>query len=438
MAYPVDRIRAEFPALRPRKDGSAPVYLDSACMSLVPDAVLGAMEEYYRDYPGCAGRSLHRFAEEVSHRYERARERLSEFVGLGDPRGIVFLRNATEALNLVGQGLPWKRGERVVITDQEHNSNLVLWQRLAEERGIRIDVLHLPEGDGFDREALEVLLKPETKLVSLFQTSNLDGRSLPIREIAEQVHLRGAQLLVDGCQAAPHVPVDLRKLGVDYYAVSAHKMMGPTGTGFLAAPFDRLLGLRPLLSGGETVEWSTLSGHALRPPPHRFEAGLQNYAGVLGTGAAVEYLTKLGLEEIIAHDRALNARVTRELEGEPRVKRLGPDDPARRPTIYAFAIDGVNASDAALFLDAGHQVMVRSGRHCVHSWYEARGLEGNCRASFYAYNSTSDADALIRGVRELLERVPATQTNAPSSSQSPARGRSSKPKRAARVSTRKR
>lgn len=384
-----------------------PVYLDSACMSLVPRPVLAAMEQYYTEFPGCAGRSLHRFAEEVSQRYERTRERCSEFLGLGDPRGIVFLRNATEALNLVGQGLPWKRGEHVLVSDQEHNSNLVLWQRLVRERGIRLDILALPE-EGFDGEALEAALQPRTRLVSLFHTSNLDGRSLPVAEIAERVHRRGAQLLIDGCQAAPHLPVDLRQLGVDYYAVSAHKMMGPTGVGFLAAPTERLAELRPLLTGGETVEWSTLTDHQLRPPPHRFEAGLQNYAGVLGTGAAVEYLQRLGREAVTDHDRALNERVSHALADEPRVRLLGPLEPALRPSIYAFALDGVDPADAALFLDAGHHVMVRSGRHCVHSWYEARGLSGNLRASFYAYNSVADVDALVGGIFELLERLPAT------------------------------
>ncbi|MCI4338172.1 MAG: aminotransferase class V-fold PLP-dependent enzyme [Thermoplasmata archaeon] len=417
-------VRRDFPALRERSEGTVPVYLDSACMSLVPQAVLGAMEEYYRDFPGCAGRSLHRFAEEVSHRYERSRELCSEFLSLGDPRGIVFLRNATEALNLVGQGLPWKRGDRVLISDQEHNSNLVLWQRLAAERGIRIDVLALPES-GFDLEQLRGQLHRSTRLVSLFHTSNLDGRSLPIREIAEVVHDHGAQLLVDGCQAAPHLPVDLRELRVDYYAVSAHKMMGPTGVGFLAAPFEQLSGLRPLLTGGETVEWSTLTQHALRPPPHRFEAGLQNYAGVLGTGAAIEYLGRIGRDQITAHDRALNARVSRGLADQPRVHVLGPSAPADRPSVYAFALDGVDPADAALFLDAGHHVMVRSGRHCVHSWYEARGLEGNVRASFYAYNTEADADALVNGVTELLERVPesAPKATARRTMAAPARAR---------------
>src|SRR5208283_918968 len=235
---------------------------------------------------------LHRFAEQVGRRYEGARERLAKFLGRADPRGTVFLRNATEAINLVGQGLPWKKGDRVVVSDREHNSNLVVWQRLAEERGIRIEVLPLPDTEAFDAETLEAHLGPDVRLVSLFHTSNLDGRTLPVQEITERAHDRGALVLFDGCQAAPHRKVDLDRLGVDFYAVSAHKMLGPTGTGVLAAATEPLGRLRPLLIGGETVEWSTLESHALRPPPHRFEAGLQNYAGVIGAHAGLDYLTR--------------------------------------------------------------------------------------------------------------------------------------------------
>ena len=403
----VDRIRSDFPALDTGPDRSPPVYLDSACMSLVPRQVLRSMEEYYREFPGCAGRSLHRFAEEVGRRYEAARAAFARFLGLSDPRGIVFLRNATEAINLVGQGLPWRRGDRVLITHQEHNSNLVVWQRLVREQGIHPDAMALSDDGRFDVEALERHLAHRPRLVSLFHTSNLDGRSLPVREIAERAHDRGSLVLFDGCQAAPHTSVDLDRIGADFYAVSAHKMLGPTGTGVLGATDEALERLRPLVVGGETVEWSTVSSHQLRPPPYRFEAGLQNYAGVIGAHAALEYLGAVGLEEIERQQLRVNREVTSALEEERRVHVLGPGDPARRPSIFAFTLDGIDPHDAALFLDEGHGVMVRSGMHCVHSYYEKRGLAGNVRASFYVYNGSADAAALVAGVRELLARVPA-------------------------------
>jgi cysteine desulfurase / selenocysteine lyase len=408
----LDDRRAEFPALRERTNGPSPVYLDSACMSLVPQTVLDAMEEYYRDFPGCGGRSLHRFAEEVGRRYEAARASFARRLGRSDPMSIVFLRNSTEAINLVAQGLDWKRGERVLISDREHNSNLVVWQRLASERGIRIEILPLSDSGEFDGAVLEERLARGVRLVSLFQTSNLDGQSLPIREITERAHDRGTLVLFDGCQAAPHEPLELDRLGVDFYAVSGHKMLGPTGTGVLAGAPYRLASLRPLLLGGETVEWSTLTDHELRPPPYRFEAGLQNYAGVIGAGAALEYLARLDPAEMRAKEVALNRRFTSAWSGEPRVHVLGPEDPEHRPSIAAFTLDGIDPHDAALFLDEGHGVMVRSGRHCVHSWYAERGIPGNVRASFYLYNRAADVDSLVAGVRELLEKIPFSGTSA--------------------------
>ncbi len=427
-----DPLRAEFPALDPRAGRLPPVYLDSACMSLVPRSVLAAMEEYYREFPGCAGRSLHRFAQEVGHRYEASREEFARFLGRRDPSGIVFLRNATEAINQVGQGLDWKRGERVLISDREHNSNLIVWQRLAAERGIRLEVLSLCDDGSFDPEELERALGRGIRLVSLFHTSNLDGRSLPIREVTERSHDRGARVLFDGCQAAPHEAVDLDRLGVDYYAVSAHKMLGPTGFGVLAGTPESLGSLRPLLTGGEAVEWSTLTGHELKPPPHRFEAGLQNYAGAIGAKAGIDFLRRVGFDEVKRRQLVANGRVSSELRGEPRVHVLGPEDPALRSSIFAFTLDGVDPNDAALFLDEGYGVMVRSGMHCVHSYYASRGIPGNVRASFYLYNDRSDADALVRGIRELLDRVPARAVSGTSAAtrESPSRPASAPPRAA--------
>jgi cysteine desulfurase/selenocysteine lyase len=376
-------------------------------MSLVPTEVLEVMEEYYREFPGCAGRSIHRFAEEVGARYEGAREGFARFLNArGGASSVVFLRNATEGINLVARGLSWKRGDRVVVSDQEHNSNLVPWQRLARERGVRLGFLTLPDDGSFDAEAFERVLRPRPKLVSFFHTSNLDGRSLPAREIVERAHDRGALVLLDGCQSAPHRPVDLERIGADFFALSAHKMLGPTGTGALVAAPGALDGVEPLLVGGETVEWTTLSGYELRASPHRFEAGLQNYAGVLGAHAALRFLSRVGLDRVEAHDRTLNERATVALAGEPRVQVIGPERPRDRASIYAFSVAGVDPNDAALFLDEGHGVLVRSGRHCVHSWYDRRNLSGNLRASFYLYNTVGDVDRLVDGVRELIERIP--------------------------------
>ncbi len=400
-------LRAEFPALSARDGHPAPVYLDSACLSLVPREVLAAMAAYYTEYPGCPGRSRHRFGSEAGRRFEEARAAFARFFGRRRPEEVVFLRNATEAINLVAQGLAWSPGDRVLVTDREHNSNLVVWQRLVRERGLRLDVLPLADDGTFDGEALDAALVRGVRLVSVFHTSNLDGRTLPLAEIVERAHDRGARVLADGCQAAPHRRVDLDRLGVDAYAVSAHKMLGPNGVGALLATEELLGELRPMVVGGETVAWTTLADHELRPPPHRFEAGLQNYAGVLGAHAGLRVLERVGLDEVERIQLAANRVVGERLAGEPRVHLLGPTEPRDRPSIFAFTLDGIDPHDAALFLDEGHGVLVRSGQHCVHSFYAARGLAGNVRASFYLYNDRHDAEALVAGIRELLERVPA-------------------------------
>jgi cysteine desulfurase/selenocysteine lyase len=375
-------------------------------MSLVPRQVLRTVEGYYSDYPGCGGRSLHRYAQQVSQRFEGARERFARFFGVADSHGVVFVRNATEAINLVAQGTSWKKGDRVLVSDQEHNSNLVVWQRLVRERGIRLDFLPLSPDGTFDGDLLEQKLARRVRMVSLFHTSNLDGRTLPLPEVVERAHDRGAQVLFDGCQAAPHRAFEFDRTGVDYYAISAHKMLGPTGTGVLLGRLDALATLRPMSVGGESVEWTTLTDHQLRGPPHRFEAGLQNYAGVIGAAAGLDYLERVGWDTVEATQLVANRVVSREFADEPRVRVLGPPDPKDRSSVFAFALDGIDPHDAALFLDQGYRVLVRSGMHCVHSWYERRGLAGNVRASFYFYNDRTDANRLARGVRELLERIP--------------------------------
>jgi cysteine desulfurase / selenocysteine lyase len=414
----VRRLRAEFPALRAPGRPRPIAYLDSACQTLVPGAVLRAMEAYYTDYPGCAGRSVHRFSEEAGRRVEASRAAFARFFGRDATDGVVFLRNATEAINLVAQGLRWHRGERVLVTDREHNSNLVVWQRLARERGVRLEVLPLADDGRWDGDRLEAALARGVRVVSVFHTSNLDGRTLPLREITERAHDRGALVLADGCQAAPHLRVDLDRLGVDAYAVSAHKMLGPTGVGVLLADPALLGELRPLVLGGETVEWTTLRSHGLRPPPYRFEAGLQNYAGILGAHAGLEVLDRVGLPAIEAHQRRLNELASRALADEPRFRLLGPPAARDRPSVLAFTLDGVDPHDAAVYLDEGHGVLVRSGMHCVHSFYAERGLNGNVRASFYLYNDLGDVRRLVGGVRELLRRVPARRPTGTSAARS--------------------
>jgi cysteine desulfurase/selenocysteine lyase len=396
----------DFPALRGQPGHPAPAYLDSACMSLTPQVVLDAQEEYYRDYPGCAGRSVHRWAEEVQHRYERARETFARFFDAPSARHLVNIRNSTEGLNAVALGLPWKKGSRVLLTDQEHNSNLVVWQRLQRTRGIRLEVLPLPADRPFDEEAYQRALERRPALVSFFHASNLDGRTLPARALVEAAHDKGARVLLDGSQAAAHQPVSLRSMAPDFYVLSFHKMLGPTGTGLLYVGPGDLETFPPWFVGGETVEETDYGSHTLRPPPHRFEAGLQNYAGVLGAEAAARYLSRHRFEELPAHLEALQRHLEREVEDIEGLTRLGPPRARDRGAVFPFVLSGLAPEDVALFLDQGHDVFVRSGMNCVHSWYRARGLPGNVRASFHVYTGREEVDRLARGLRELRHRVP--------------------------------
>lgn len=423
MSSGTPRARQDFPALAPRGDTPPPAYLDSACMSLTPEPVLRAMDRYYRESPGCAGRSVHHWSETVSTQVREARARFASFFGAPDPQTLVHVRNATEAINIVARGIPWKKGDRVLISDQEHNSNLVIWQHLVEERGIRLEILKLPSDRPFDLDTLQEAVAKGVRLVSLFHASNLDGRTLPAKEIVEVAHDGGAEVLLDGCQAAPHRRLALGPWGVDYYALSFHKLCGPTGTGLLYAAPGHLDRLKPFLLGGETVAWSDYDRHELLTGPSRFEAGLQNYAGIIGARAAVDYLDAQGLEAIAAHDLELQSLVSAELEDLPGLRNLGLPRVEDRSSIVAFVLEGVAPHDTALFLDEGHGVMIRSGMNCVHSWYRARGLDGNARASFYLYTSAEDVQRLVAGLRELRERIPA-----PATSRAPASVRSPSPK----------
>ncbi len=401
-----ERYRADFPALNPRR-GRAPIYLDSACMSLAPRAVVQAMEEYYTDFPGCGGRSVHRWSSRVTDAVESFREGCGAFFG-GSPEEFVNLRNTTEALNLVAKGLDLRRGDRVLLTDQEHNSNLVVWQELAERIGIRIEFLPLPEETPFDPEGFAHALSRGVRVVSFFHSSNLDGRTLPAREIVERAHDAGALVLLDGSQSAPHHRLDLDRLGADFYALSLHKMLGPSGTGLLYLRSGGETQVRPLVSGGETVAWSDYRGHEKLEGPARYEAGLQNYAGIVGARAALAYLERVDFAALSVHEARLQRLLDRELDGIP-LRHVGAQNAADRGSIYSFALSHADSHDVALFLDAAYQVMVRSGMNCVHSWYRARNLEGSVRASFYLYTSESDVMALARGIRELSERLTPSQ-----------------------------
>ncbi|MGQ9583267.1 MAG: aminotransferase class V-fold PLP-dependent enzyme [Thermoplasmatota archaeon] len=395
------RIRSDFPVLQREVGGKPIIYLDNACMTLKPRQVVEAMADYYNRLSACGGRSVHKLATEVTVKFEEGRERMRRFLNANEHREIVFTRNTTEGINLVSRSLDLKRGDIVVTTDREHNSNLVPWLRLRDEKGVRHVVVGSREDGTFDMEALEARMSRRVRLVAMAHTSNLDGYTIPAGDVIRVAHDHGALVLLDGAQSAPHREVDVRKLDVDFYAFSVHKMLGPTGTGVLYGKYELLERLRPFIVGGDTVERTSYEDYRMLKPPAKFEAGLQDYAGVIGAAAAAEYLMSLGRDRVHEHEVRLNTVLTRGLREIPGASIIGPADPALRGGITSFNIEGIEPHDIAMILDEVANIMIRSGQHCVHSWFHARKLKGSARASLYLYNTEEE----VRAFLDVLGRV---------------------------------
>jgi cysteine desulfurase/selenocysteine lyase len=403
----IQKIRLDFPALQKKWNGKYPIYLDNACMTLKPAQVMEAMNEYYNEYPVCGGRSLHKMAKKVDEKVIEVREKFQGFLNAQRPEEIIFTRNTSEGLNLVANCLDLKKGDVVLTTDREHNSNLVPWQVQAHKKGIKHMVVYSNPDNTFDIGYFEDTLNKNknVRLVSMIHTANLDGYTLPAREIIKIAHDHGALVMLDGAQSAPHKPVDVRALDVDFFAFSVHKMLGPTGMGVLYGKYHLLEELAPFLVGGDTVSDTTYEAAKFLPPPEKFEAGLQNYAGIIGSGAAVEYLKNVGLSNIERHEEKLNRMITDGIKDIPGLKIIGPQDPAQRAGIITFTLEfpkGGDAHDIAIILDETENIAVRSGAFCVHSWFNYRKCEAAVRASLYLYNTEDEARKFIDALEKTV------------------------------------
>jgi len=394
----VRRIRADFPIYG---GDDPPVYLDSACQTLRPRQVIDAVVEYYEKFPVCAGRSLYSMASLVQLKCEEARESFARFLGAKGGEEIVFTKNTTEGINLVLFGQEWSKGDEIVCSDREHNSVLLPLQKLAEGWGVKIKRVQSLPDETFDPERVKEAVTRNTKLVVMCHTSNVTGYTIPAREVSEIAHDVGAQFLLDGAQSVPHVGVDVGKVGADYLSFSVHKMCGPSGVGILYSRSSLLDELDPLIYGGMSVSDTTYETSELLGPPHRFEAGLQNYAGILGAAAALKYVVGVGFEEIQSHERALSRVLAERLADVPKVRPLPPHDSNKRGGIFSFNVEGIDSHDLALRLDASYGIMTRSGYHCCHSWFHSRNINGCARASSYFYNDAADVDAFASAVREI-------------------------------------
>lgn len=395
----MSEVRKDFPTIR-NKGG---VYLDSACQSLRPDQVIQAVSEYYEDYPSCGGRSVYGMSAKVSLVTDETREKAAEFFGTRDPDCYIFTKNCTEGINLVARGFGLRKGDTVVTTDTEHNSNHVPWVVLSAESGIRRKYSKSDENGEFSVENFKNVMGKGVKIVSVHHASNVTGCVVPIREIAEIAHDHGAKVLIDGSQAAPHMKVDLEKTDVDFYSMSLHKMLGPSGMGLLYGKKEALEALAPLTTGGGAVGLAAYDRADLAPIPDKFEAGLQNYSGIAGTKAALDYLTAVGMDKILEHDRKLMRAILKRTKDIGGLSVIGPTDPDRRCAVFSFNVAGLSPHDVAMMLDKIGSIMIRSGMHCAHPFFAAKGTEGSARASVYLYNNEEDIERFADALRKVAE-----------------------------------
>ena len=374
-------------------------YLDNACVTLRPQSVIDSIQDYYINTPGCGGRSVHRYGTHVSKIISQSRKKLANFLSSPSVNEIVFTRNATHSLNQVAKGLEWNKGDVVLTTDREHNSNLVPWLQLEQEQGIDHRVVRSNQDNTFNLESFEEACAEagtKLKMVSMSHVGNLDGVETPVKEITKIAKDYGALVSIDGAQSTPHMSVNVQDLGIDFYSFSLHKMLGPSGLGGLWARTELLENMRTIQSGGQTVTTATYESFKWAKPPSKFEGGLGHFAGMMATGAAVDYLTKLNMDEVHAHEQSLNRIMSEGVKDIPGVSIIGPEDSSKRSGICSLLLDDkLPSHDIALLLDEVAGVMVRSGQHCVHSWFNDKGYNGSLRASAYFYNTEEDARRFV-------------------------------------------
>ncbi len=388
---PLDRV-ADFPAI---PDGWA--YLDTAATAQKPQVVIDAITRAYDTTYATVHRGVYQRSADMTLAYEAARRTVARFIGAGSENEIVFVRGATEAINLVAQcwaGTQLKAGDRILLSMLEHHSNIVPWQMVAERIGVAIDVLPLTSDHRIDLDAMERIITPAHKLVALGHVSNVLGSVLDAKRATDIAHAAGAKILLDGCQSVPRIAVDVKAIGCDFYVFSGHKLYGPTGIGVLWAKPDLLDAMPPYQGGGSMIDKVSFERTTYAPPPGRFEAGTPHIVGALGLAAGIDYVESIGLGAIHAHETALVTATREALSGINSVRLYGPADSAG---IVSFTIEGVHSHDIGTILDE-ERVAIRAGHHCAQPLMESLGVDATARASFGVYNGPADVEALVRGI----------------------------------------
>ncbi|HQM55644.1 MAG TPA: cysteine desulfurase [Anaerolineaceae bacterium] len=398
--------KKDFPILkREVRPGVPIVYLDSAATSQKPESVIAAMEVYYRQLNANIHRGVHTLAEEATAAYEGARERITNFIGARDTRELIFTRNTTESINLVTQ--TWgrstlKTGDLVILTEMEHHSNLVPWQMLAAEKGLRLEFIPVNDDGYLDLDVYQQLLKLEPKVVAFMHMSNVLGTINPAREIIRMAKNAGAITLLDAAQSIPHFTVDVNEVDADFIAFSAHKMLGPTGIGALWGKRTILENMPPFLGGGDMIKKVFLRSFSANDLPHKFEAGTPAIAEAIGFGAAVDYLVSAGMDRILQHEQRLVTYALEKLKRIHGLHVLGPDSVSAKGGVLSFTLEDIHPHDIAQILDS-EGIAVRAGHHCAMPLHERFKITASTRASFYLYNDEEDIDHLIKGLEKVQQ-----------------------------------
>ena len=402
-SFDVEAIRRDFPILDQTVNGKPLVYLDNAATTQKPRAVIDAITDHYLKDNANIHRGVHELSVRATAAYEKVRAKVRDFIGADRTEEIVFLRSTTEAVNLVAQTYGHsviQPGDEILISTLEHHSNIVPWQMLCEQTGAVLKVAPINDAGEIILEEYEKLLGPRTMLVAVTHVSNALGTITPIKEIIDIAHRSEVRVLVDGAQAVPHTPVDVRDLDCDFYAFSSHKLFGPTGVGVLYGKYDLLNGLPPYQGGGEMILSVSFDGTTYNELPFKFEAGTPNIAGVIGFGAAIDYINAVGMERIAAYERDILDHATQTLSAIPGVRIIGTA--TEKASVVSFVVEGVHPHDVGTILDQ-LGIAVRTGHHCAQPLMERFGLTATARASFAFYNTRDEVDALADGIRQVIE-----------------------------------
>jgi cysteine desulfurase / selenocysteine lyase len=401
-AFPIEKVRAAFPALEREVHGKPVAYLDSGASAQRVLASIQAVDRYERRHHSNVHRGSHTLSAEATEAYEGARATVADHIGAGDRREVIFVRNATEAINLVAQA--WGAanvgaGDRVLLTEMEHHSNIVPWQQLAERTGAEIEWAPIDEEGLLDMGAFAALLERGPKLVAVTHVSNVLGTENPLAEISRLAHAAGALVLADGAQAAPKLALDMDELGVDFYALTGHKLYGPTGIGALWGRLELLRAMPPFLGGGSMIRKVGREGTTYADVPARFEAGTPAIAQAIGMASALRWLDALGMEAVLEHERQVADYALERLPEVPGLRIFGPPRGAERIGPVSFEIDGLHAHDVSEILDR-HGVAVRAGHHCAQILMDRLGVSATARASFGVYTTTEEIDRLVEGLHD--------------------------------------